>query len=92
MKEMTSKFIIATAILAAPAAGTALQASAQTVAVQAQPAVQPAVEGVQAVQPAPSGTLTHTGISHVKTDLREILPEFGGAGNFTPSVVTKTPA
>ncbi|WP_217559707.1 hypothetical protein [Paenibacillus sp. GbtcB18] len=90
MKEMTSKFIIATAILAAPAAGTALQASAQTVAAQAQPAVQPAVEGVQAVQPAPSGTLTHTGISGA-AESRETLLEFGGGNFVSPSVVKKTP-
>ncbi|MFS0836906.1 hypothetical protein [Paenibacillus sp. 1P03SA] len=91
MKEMTSKFIIATAILAAPAAGTALEASAQTVAVQSQTAVQPAVEGVQAVQAvqaAPSGTLTQTGA----VQSREALLEFGGGNNFvSPAVLKKTP-
>ncbi|SEF85492.1 hypothetical protein [Paenibacillus sp. UNC499MF] len=92
MNQTAVKFVMATAILVSPAAGTALKASAHTAAVAAQPAVQAAGEGVQAVQAAPSRTLTQAGISHVKTDLREILPEFGGAGNFTPSVVTKTPA
>ncbi|MEY9095609.1 hypothetical protein [Paenibacillus sp. RC84] len=39
MKEITSKFIIATAILAAPAAATALNVSAHAAAVQIQPPV-----------------------------------------------------
>ncbi|MBV6713639.1 hypothetical protein [Paenibacillus chitinolyticus] len=92
MNQTAAKFVMATAILVSPAAGTALKASAQTAAVQAQPAVQPAGQGVQAVQAAPSGTLSQAGISGVKTESREILREFGGAGNFSPSVVTKTPA
>ncbi|GKS10684.1 hypothetical protein YDYSY3_16840 [Paenibacillus chitinolyticus] len=56
MKEITSKFMIATAILAAPAAATALQVSAQTVAVQpaasheASSAVQTAKPRVQAAE------------------------------------------
>ncbi|SEF85541.1 hypothetical protein [Paenibacillus sp. UNC499MF] len=39
MKEMTSKFIIATAILTAPAAGTAVNVSAHAAAAASQPSV-----------------------------------------------------
>lgn len=89
MNQTAAKFVMATAILVSPAAGTALEASAQTAAVEAQPAVQPAG---QAVQAAPSVTLSQAGISHVKTDSREKLQEFGGSNYFTPSVIGKTPA
>ncbi|MFS0836905.1 hypothetical protein [Paenibacillus sp. 1P03SA] len=89
MNQTAAKFVIATAILVSPAAGTALEASAQTVAASAQQAVQPS--GV-AVQAAPSGTLSQAGISGVKTDSGDKLQEFGGSNYFTPSVIGKTPA
>ncbi|MFC9778859.1 hypothetical protein [Paenibacillus chitinolyticus] len=95
MNQTAAKFVMATAILVSPAAGTALKASAQTAEVQAQPAVQPAgqaAQTAQAVQSATSGTLSQTGVSGVKTESREKLQEFGGANYFTPSVVGKTPA
>jgi len=92
MNQTTVKFVMATAILVSPAAGTALKASAQTAAVQAQPAAQPAGQAAQAVQTAPAGTLSQAGVSGVKTESREKLQEFGGSNYFSPSVVAKTPA
>ncbi|MVO98832.1 hypothetical protein [Paenibacillus lutrae] len=89
MNEKVSKFAIATAILIAPAAGTALEASAQVAAVQSQSAAHTESERAATAALEDTAKLDSTvRASSIPGPIQELTYASPG---FSPNVIAKTP-